>query len=596
MKRPSIAAGVAAELLAAAPGRIRKRLDADPGMAERWAWEPDGGAWIVRAGAETLRIEPGSGNVGTAAQLSCTCLLAPRCLHLLAVATTLDPADAEAIQPKDPDPEPGLGGSAAGPSPPVELSPRQRAAAVLAWRAGARLLATGAGAAGATARGDLLQAAHACQEARLHRLGVAAVRVATGVRDLAGERPEFQLAGFAEDLAELLAVAWRLGWGSGPAPGADVGVGRRRYQPVGGLKLHGLASEAVATASGYAGVITWLVDQSGRLWTVSDVAPGEPARATEAYRSAVRFGRLALRHQELGRSRVIAQGATGSADGRLGSGSDVTATTTGPSSWDAPPLAARWAAPLEEQLDRAWRAWELPAGERPAGADLLFLDTIVHGLVPGGLALETRNARRPLELLGVAPSDHAELAYLENLRRLGELAGRPLRLVARGRLDRPHAVTPLSAGGPALQLPAALQQRVNLGLDRLAGSFVSSAPAAAAHGGPADDPPLGSAARDGVPLDGLRRVTLRAALGGRVTVGDAAVQALEAEAARLRRAQLDTAADLLGELIQAGLETRRTRTGERATPPPDRLARAWTAAMLYLGSASRWLLRAAWEM
>ena len=51
---------------------------------------------------------------------------------------------------------------------------------------------------------------------------------------------------------------------SGPAAAADLGVGRRRYQPVGGLQLHGLASEAVATASGYAGVTTWLVDQIRR--------------------------------------------------------------------------------------------------------------------------------------------------------------------------------------------------------------------------------------------------------------------------------------------------------------------------------------------
>jgi SWIM zinc finger len=592
-ERPGIVAGVAAALLAAAPGRVRKRLDADPGMAERWAWERDPGGWVVRAGAETVRIEPDAGMVAQAGQLACSCLLAPRCLHLLAVASALEPVEERGTGPAQgpPPPAPGLGEPATPAPAPVELSTRQRAAATLAWGAGTRLLATGADAAGATARGDLLRAAHACHEAGLHRPGAAAIRVATGVRDLATGRPEFELAALAEDLAELLAVAWRLGSADGAASTADLGVGRRRYRPVGGLRLHGLASEAVATTSGYAGVVTWLVDQAGRVWTLPDVVPGEPARAAEAYRTAVRFGRLALRHRELGRSQVLAQGVTGSADGRLGSGGGVTATTAGPSSWDAPPLAACWADPLEEQLDRAWRAQELPVGERPAGADLLFLEAVVLGAVPGGLALEARNARRPLRLHGIAASEHAEFAYLDNLRHLGELAGQPLRLAGRVRLDRPHAVTLLAAGGPALRLPAAMGGRANLGLDRLAGGHVRATTAAATLAG-GERPPT-PAGRD-TPLRGLRRVLLRAALGGRATLG-AAAQALEAEAHRLRRAQLPTGADLLEGLAAAGLETRRTFTGERAPPPPDRLARAWTATALYLVAADRYLLRAAWE-
>jgi SWIM zinc finger len=594
-ERPGIVAGVAAALLATAPGRVRTRLDADPGMAERWAWERDPGGWVVRAGAETVRIEPDAGTVAQAGQLACSCLLAPRCLHLLAVASALEPVEGGgtgSAQGPPPPPAPGPGEPATPPPAPVELSTRQRAAATLAWGAGTRLLATGAGAAGTTARGDLLRAAHACHEAGLYRPGAAAIRVATGVRDLATERPEFELAALAEDLAELLTVAWRLGSADGAASTADLGVGRRRYRPVGGLRLHGLASEAVVTASGYAGVVTWLVDQAGRVWTLPDIAPGEPARAPEAYRTAVRFGRLALRHRELGRSQVLAQGAAGSADGRLGSGGDVSATTAGPSSWDATPLAACWTDPLEEQLDRAWRAQELPVGERPAGADLLFLEAVVLAVVPGGLAFEARNARRPLQLHGVAASEHAELAYLDNLRRLGELAGQPLRLVGRVRLDRPRAVTLLAAGGPALRLPDAMGGRANLGLDRLTGGHVrATAAAATLAGGERPPTPPGQ----DTPLRGLRRVLLRAALGGRATLGAAAVQALEAEAHRLRRAQLPTGADLLEGLAAAGVETRRTLTGEHAPPPPDRLARAWTATALYLAAADRSLLRAAWE-
>jgi hypothetical protein len=593
---------VAAEILAAAPSRVRKRFDADTQVAERWTWERDGDAWEVRADAATVRIEADDGTVRRAGQLSCSCLLGPRCGHLLAVAAALDLAedqdgggssgelDLGGTRPQPPEPRPPQ------PDPPqvtpVALSRRQRDAAGLAWQAGAQLLAVGASAATATARGDLLLAAHACQEAGLHRLGGAAIRVATGIRDLAAGRPEFRLAGLADDLAELLAVAWRLNERGGAASPVDVGVGRRQYQPVGGLQLHGLASEAVAASSGYAGVVVWLVDQAGRLWVISDVAPGQPARAAEAYRSPVQFGRLGLQQRELGRSLVVAQGATGSIDGCLGSGSGVTATRLGPSSWDDPPLTAGWADPLEDQLERVWRTLELPAGERPAGADLVFLDTTVLGLVPAGLMLRARNARRPLDVLGVVPSEHAELAYLNNLRRLGGLAGRPLRLVGRVRPDRPRKVALLAAGGAALKLPATFAGRVNLGLDRLTGSHTA---AGIARDAGRTQPASVAVGEEEAPLERLRRTALRATLSGRATLGAMAAHALDADAARLRRAQFTTAADLLDRLAQAGMETHRTLTGEGVPPPPDRLARAWTAAMVYQASAGRLLLRADWE-
>ena len=603
-RRPRIAAGVAAEILAAAPSRVRKRFDADTRMADRWTWEPAGAAWVVRTAAERVRIAPQAGTVRAAGQLSCSCLLGPRCVHVLAVSATLDlaedqqgvgrSAEREPDEPSRQPPEPGWPQTDPPPATPVGLSRRQRDAVALTWRAGARLLAIGASAATATARGDLLLAAHACQQAALHRLGAAAIRVATGIRDLAAGRPEFRLAGLAEDLAELLAVAWRLEARGGATDPADIGVGRRRYQPVGGLHLHGLAGEAVVASSGYAGTVVWLVDQAGRLWTVGDVAPGEPARAAEAYRSPVRFGQLGLQHRDLSRSRVIAQGATGSADGRLGSGSGVTAIRIGSSSWDDPPLAARWASPLEDQLEQVWRALELPAGERRAGADLVFLDSIVLGLVPGGLALQARNARRPLDLLGVLPSEHAELAYLENLRRLGGLTGQPLRLIGRLRLDRPRTVALLAAGGPALELPAASEGRVNLGLDRLSGSHTAAA-SAAANRDAASTQQASVAGGDSEPLELLWRVALRATLGGRATLGALAARTLEADAARLRQVQFPTAADLLERLAQAGMETRRTLTGERVPPSPDRLARAWTAAMVDRAWAGRSLLRAGWK-
>ncbi len=382
-------------------------------------------------------------------------------------------------------------------------------------------------------------------------------------------------------MAELLAVAWRLDAEMTPHGGApkahapapppaarpaptlaDIGVGRRHYEPIGTLRLHGLASEAVAATSGYAGVVTWLIDASGRVWSVSDVAPGPPSRAAAAYGSAVRLGQLALQHSELGRGTIIAQRASASADGRLGSGGGVTAVRTGPSSWDDAALSARWAEPLEDQLTRAWELQELPVGERPASADLLFLQVAACGL-----------------------------------RRLAEQAV-PLRLLARVRANRPRTVALLAASSPALQLPADWAGRVNLGLDRLTRShFRTSSPGrqpGTEDAAAAPATPLSQLDFTEAPLEALRRVALRLVIGGRATLSAAAAHTLEVEAARLRRAELPTAAAQIERLAAAGTATRRTLSGERATPPPDQLARAWTATMLYLRAAGNSLLRAAW--
>jgi hypothetical protein len=608
--KPRIAAGVLADLLAAAPGRVRKRLDADPGAAATWPWGRDGDTWTVTAGAETVRLDAPGGVVTEASQARCSCLLSPRCVHLLAVLSTLD-VDAPFEPPEPPsdiavdavaDATEGVSpGEAPGTGARVELDGRQEAAVALAWQAGARLLAVGA-TGGTLPRVDLLRAAHACQHAGLYRLGAAAVRVATGVHDLAAGVPEFELAGLADDLAELLTVAWRLGGGprrDGAGTGAavaDVGVARRRYEPVGSLRLHGLFSEAVVAGSGHAGVVTHALDAGGRPWTIPDVAPGAPERAASAYGSAVRFGQLALQHRELGRSEVLAQGASGSADGRLGSGGGVTGTRAGPSRWDAPPLAERWSVPLEDQVGRVLAARDAAggaAGRQPRGGDdLVFLDAVVHGPAHGGVGLVVRNAREPAAVTGLAASDHDTLEYLPNLRRLAAMAGAGLLLIGRVRFDRPRSVTLLAAGGPGLSLPAPWHGRANLGLDRLAGGHTRADAAdavsvAARADGPAVELPA-------APLDGLRRVALRTVLGGRATLAAPAWSGIAGEAARLRRRHLVTAADLLERLAAAGIETRRSFTGERFAPPPDHLARVWTATMTYLRAADHALLRAAW--
>ena len=80
-ERPPIPPALVAELTEAVPKRIVRKLDKKPELAESWDWSAAG---VGTDKGETVSWSLEDGTVST---LSCTCLLAPRCLHVLAVAT-----------------------------------------------------------------------------------------------------------------------------------------------------------------------------------------------------------------------------------------------------------------------------------------------------------------------------------------------------------------------------------------------------------------------------------------------------------------------------------------------------------------------------
>ncbi|MFI6290692.1 hypothetical protein ACIBEJ_03865 [Nonomuraea sp. NPDC050790] len=597
--RPEVAPAVLAAALAAAPARVMKRLDAAPGAAESWQWRPEGGELHVCTGQETVRL-PREGILTDLAQITCTCLLTPRCLHTLAVLSALPvaappgpfagPGDTPAAPSSTPAPNPtpthpratptapcamptGAGDRPAGPSDavgsdqarsegegPEARGPGAAGAVGTAWEAGAEVLATGVAHAGAAARERLLRAAHACAEDRQPTLARLATAVAQGVHDVAAKRPEFELARYAEDLAELLRTAWRADDGpaahdDGPAAragGLSAQPGRRRYEPLPPLILQGLFTEPVVTASGYAGVVTWLADDAGRLFSVADVVPGGAQRTAAAYRTAVRFGGLAISPERLGRTSVFAQNAAAGDDGRLSSTKDTKAAIHGESAW----TADLWTEPPAAQLERALR------GER---GGLMFLDAELEGrelrtaAEPEGRDL--RAAALTLTATGATPTAEA------NLRKLG--GNGPRRVIVRVAREHPGVVTILAADQRDL-------------------SFADLP-------GPAGEPLPPRPARPATPLTPLRRVLHRVAMGGRGTAGPTAAATLAVTAARLRRDGLPTAAVLLENLSRRAAAVRRTVTGESLPEPPGELARAWTAAMAYAERADEDLTLRLWQ-
>jgi hypothetical protein len=547
VSRPSPAAGLLDAVRAAVPERIRKRLDAG-NPAEGWAWAAGADATTVTTdGGEVVTVTHREGGV-QASDLRCSCLLSPRCLHVLAVTTSLAASGPVEAAPA---PAPPVERPAPPPSPPAALDAGQRSAVQATLGATRAVLAAGATGAGATAIDDLRRAVHACRATSLPRLARAGQRVLGGLSDLRAGKPQFSLPTLTADVRELLWTAELLGRGLGRA--SDVGTSRRAYEPVGTLRLYGLACEPVAAAAGFGGVSTLLVDATGRLSTIADVRPGGAGRAKASYEAPAQLGGATLPHRELARHGLFVQNATRSADGRLGMGEGVRAVRAGRGSFDDPPVAARFAEPVARQL----------ANPEPLG--WLFLVVTVHGVEGGALVATVDGLRAPVRL--VAPTDHRELAYVENLRTLARAPGLRLRLIARPAGRRRTLAVLAAAAAPGedrLRLPPEWAGRVSLGYDLLVAAHVAGLGAREVEVAVPDEEDLD-------PLAPMRRRVERVVLGGRGTLPGAAGGLVEREAAALRRLHLGAGADALDALFRSG-----------RAPEPAAFAVEWARAATWL--------------
>ncbi|GGP73660.1 hypothetical protein ACWDY7_24230 [Streptomyces calvus] len=588
---PPVVPSVTAELVAALSPRLRKRLDAGVTKLLARPVTRDGDSVRIAVDDDTdVVLHAPGGTVTGADAIHCGCLLAPDCLHRAAAASAAPvaddpPADAPAgTTPTGDEPtaapetEPADGtaqtdgtGPADGTAPAgIETATDvQRVAARAVFDAAGAVLEAGADGAGAVLQAELLHAAHTARLAGLPRASAAAVSVVTGVRAARSADPGHRLADLTGALAEALGVAHRLPDATGDDLTGLRGTVRQPYRPDGSLRLYGLFTEPVLTATGYAGAVTWTADADGRLYTVSDVAPGGPARATGAADRAVRIGDTSLTHRELSRAGLAVSGATVSPTGRLGAGAGVRAVRAAGASWHAEPLDRLWSVPAADQVARAL----------DGGPDLLFLDVTLAGTVRGttGDCLLADCAGVPLRL--VTAHDDPSLPYRDNLRLLAAARGSRLRIVARlapGPLPRVLLL--------ATEHPTDPTARVDLGLDRLQHADLP----AGAVASPAADVP----AADEPPLHLLRRRVHQAVSGGRrvLALGGGA----SGDGARLRRLGLGTAGDLLDDLHAAAADRSRDSFGRLLPADTARFARSWLAAALYTDTVERSLCAGAW--
>ncbi|MEU9987723.1 hypothetical protein AB0E10_13115 [Streptomyces sp. NPDC048045] len=611
---PPVAPSVTAALVAALSPRLRKRLDAGIAkLADRPIVRDDDIVRIAVDDATDIELHAPGGTVTRPDDIRCGCLLAPDCLHRAAAASAAPIAEpatepptesraesqaesatesATAARSEEPDTgagpdagsgaEPGAGPGAApdaGPGAaaradadqqPERAAPEQCAAARALYTAATAVLEAGTDGSGAVLQAELLRAAHTARLAGLPRAAATAVSVVTAVRAARSSDPAHRLADLVGTLRDALSAAHRIPHAAGPELTELRGTVRQPYRPDGSLRLYGLFTEPVLTATGFAGAVTWTADAEGRLYQVSDVAPGGAGRAVGAADRAVRVGDTALTHRELSRAGLAVSGATVSPAGRLGAGAGVRAVRASGADWRAAPLDRLWTPTAAEQVSRAL----------DGGSDLLFLEVTLVGTVreAAGHCLLADCDGVTLRL--AAAHDHPALPHRDNLRLLAAARGSRLRIVAR-LTPAPHPRALLLA----TEHPAVPGTRVDAGLDRL---LHADLPAPAS---PAPAPAVPTPEESPVHL--LRRRVQQAASGGRLVLSFPGNTA--ADVRRLNSHGLATAGDLLDELHAAAAERSRDVFGRLLPADPDRFARAWLAAARYTDEVDRALCAAAWS-
>ncbi|MEV0350037.1 hypothetical protein AB0H88_30030 [Nonomuraea sp. NPDC050680] len=683
---PPVAPQVVAAAVESLTSRLRKKLDA---AIEQYAAVP------VVADAEGIRISCGedavvtlspgpSGAIADDGQARCGCLLAPRCLHRAAVLSACPVADPESMETDTSDgslagADPLGADTLAGPAPdgtPAEsaaepahagivgpsatrasttapsaaqtagpnaaqgaaepgVAPAPAAAQVAAasslWAAAAAILSAGVPAAGAVPQAELLRAAHSARLAGLPKAEAAALRVVRGLRAARARHEGHRLADLVSALRELLLTAGRLA-GADPDP-ALVGSVRRSYQPGGSLRVYGVFREPVISATGYGGVVTHLLTEDGRWFSVADVKPGGSARARGAATAPVSIGPAMMNHAQLAMAGLLITGATISPDGRLGAGGGVRATPVKGMPWTEGPMAALFARPLAEAVGprlsgHAWSESDTEDKARePVGCDLMIVgaagdhvlarellpasghlaapgvtpegdDLAAPGVRPDGLP--SADPRSPVRAHGplirlVPATSHPDLAHVANLQRLASRPGLVVRVV--GRVDpdraatlRPLAVGPVPGAEATLRLPAEWHDRADLGYDRLQGSHLPPQDAClpGQPGAGTEVDPVASA-----PLWRVRRLVELGVSGGRRAVAESARSG--DSYAPLHRAGFRSAADLATTLTAEADRRSRDVFGRLADSGPDRYAWAWLAAATHLVATERAMIQASWQ-
>lgn len=603
-QRPLIAPRLLASLIEQAPGRIRKRLDSSPQAAESWVWQPGEQRWKIDAGGQTVTLRPRNGRLDALDQVECTCLLSPKCFHLLACLTqlpTATPSDHTAGDGTDVGEE-DAGESASHTARRVAVSRPMRNAAEESWKAVQSVLQAGGRACGTLIQATLLRASHDCRTAGLPSLANQLLRIVEGIRRVRAMSDNADSETLRRDVLAALETASELR-GNDRVPIWVAGITRRIFEPADCSKLAGWFAEPVLTRSGYAGICVYFLDDDHNVYHLSEVKPSDASLVANLYRGGITLGSLTLSGRELCRQRLHVLKPTISLDGRLGRGQAARWQAIGSSPFHDESWHGRFAAPIATQLDEVFAAAPIPVDARAAGWNLISFDAIVLGAHGGALLVHVQGSERPWHLK--IALDEPELPFRENLELLAQAPGLALRCVGRCRLDQAGHVDSLAIGEPSsciapddgngdsqprLCLPAEWEGRCNLGLDRLQRHHI-----ARAH--PRPDPPevVANAACSDDGLYEINRHLQVVILGGCRAL--AAIRTRPSQRSRRTIAAngYPTGADLLDLLSVAAHTSAHGSSSLVAHSAGPDLAETALACSVYVEAARREFHRQCWQ-
>lgn len=591
MNRPAVTADVVAKITESAPGRVRRKLDKNPMVADGWDWSADGMACVVTAENERVRFELDEDRlIADVESVECSCLLTPRCFHVLACLAVIEvageatggseEANADVIGQSSE----ATGAESSTQDQAAEFTDDQRAAAEMMWNEAADFLASGARSAGVLLQSRMLRAIHECRAVGLHRLANAGLRVVAGTRKVRADDKEFSPELLSGDLGELLRVAWLVRDQTRPADARLIGTARRRYAEVSNLKLQGLFCEPINTRAGHSGIVTYVIDGDGQIASIANVRPGDGNRVQSAWESSIEVGSLSLSHRELSVGGLLVQTGTMSEDRRLGTGQATRAARIDGDGWNAEVVQQRFAEPPRDQVRRVMSVLIEEPELWPAGFDLLFLRGTVVGTDGHACLLRLDDDQGTIRLV---PDEDAEgVAHAENLETLSRGRGLRLDCVARLTPDVPSTAVALAVtagpvvesvdGEPVAELVLADEWNghVNVGLHRLRSANIKAI---------ADEPDYLSQFRL-LPPDGLGLLRSRVeslAVGGRHSLPTGRLKEIKREALVLKEQMQPTAGALLLSLTDAALESETSFQGVRFPADAGALAKRWLACSQY---------------
>jgi hypothetical protein len=597
--RPQISPLLLAQMIESMPGRVRKRLDAEPNVAQGWQWSFAENRWLVAAGEETVELRGENGVLTSHEHLQCSCLLTPKCFHVVACISILSAVMTSEPEAHDATDSENVKPTAESSEPLIPITDEMREAAISARCSIAAVLRVGATRSGLLVQSSVLRAAHQCRETGLITLGNTLLRIVEGSGRLRTNRDTTDSNALRDDIASALANALAIEKQEF-APKWLVGQARRTFESVEVRKLEGLCAEPILTLSGYAGVCVYLqaMGPTGEeLFTVNELRPGDSQLVLQAYGGGIDLGTVAVEARRLVRSSLAVQNLQSSSDGRLGKGKStrwaVQSMRTDPKAF----RAGRFGLPLEAQIEQVFKRSLLSESQRHGGWDFVAFDAVVVGAQGASVLVAVEQLNQPWRLM--IAIDDAELPFRENLALLARCPGLALRCLGRLRLaiageveliaiasgDSPQTHGVSKGEPPTLNLPTPWEGVCNVGVDRLEQRYI--------HGiqrwseeVPVESESLGpKVATDG--LESLRRRLTGIALGGRVAVPALGSSTHRREQRILEQSYQSTAAQLLELLaISAGRSEAKLRSDfGRESCAACRLEDAYLASWSYLQAA-----------